>query len=129
VLVQLGQDLTRLFQQFSGDRLLQEQKYIRNLRQYLGIYDPDIEKELAPNQSRAYPRLTRVKCISMLARIMNMMFPGNEKNWELDASPSAEMSPADVAAAVQELMAENAALLKVRAARQDRSSHRARPDR
>lgn len=109
VLVQLGQDLTRLFQQYAGDRLLQEQKFIRNLRQYLGIYDPDIEKELAPNQSRAYPRLTRVKCISMLARIMNMMFPGNEKNWEIDATPSAEMSPADVAGAVQELMAANAA--------------------
>jgi hypothetical protein len=62
---------------------------------------------LAPNQSRAYPRLTRVKCISMLARIMNMMFPGNEDNWELNASPSAEMSPVDVKAAVQELMAEN----------------------
>jgi hypothetical protein len=39
----------------------------------------------------------------MLARIMNLMFPGNEDNWELDASPSAEMNPADVKEAVQEL--------------------------
>jgi hypothetical protein len=101
--------LTKLFTQYASDRLLQEQKFIKNLRQYLGIYDPDIEKQLEPNQSRAYPRLTRVKCISMLARIMNMMFPGNEKNWELGASPSAEMNPLDVKAAVQELMQEKAA--------------------
>jgi hypothetical protein len=108
-LTQLGFDLTKLFAQFSNDRLLQEQKFIKNLRQYLGIYDPDIERQLEANQSRAYPRLTRVKCISMLARIMNMMFPGNEKNWELSASPSAEMNPLDVKAAVQELMQEKAA--------------------
>lgn len=103
---ELGHDLNRMFQQYSGDRLLQEQKFLRNLRQYLGIYDPDIDSELAPNQSRAYPRLTRVKCISMLARIMNLMFPGNEDNWELTASPSAEMNPVDVKQAVEELLAE-----------------------
>jgi hypothetical protein len=108
VLIQLGFDLTKLFTQYANDRLLQEQKFIKNLRQYLGIYDPEIEKALEPNQSRAYPRLTRVKCISMLARIMNMMFPGNEKNWELNASPSAEMNPLDVKAAVQALMQEKA---------------------
>src|SRR4051812_17673188 len=107
-LTQIAFELTRLFTQYSADRLLQEQKFIKNLRQYLGIYDPEIEKALEPNQSRAYPRLTRVKCISMLARIMNMMFPGNEKNWELNASPSAEMNPLDVKAAVQALMQEKA---------------------
>ena len=103
-LIQLGFELTRLFKQYQSERILQEEKYIRNLRQYLGIYDPDIERTFTEGQSRAYPRLTRVKCISMLARIMNMMFPGNEKNWELDASPSAEMNPLDVKAAVQQLM-------------------------
>jgi hypothetical protein len=108
-LVQLAFELTRLFQQYANDRVLQEQKFIKNLRQYLGIYDPEIERALEPNQSRAYPRLTRVKCISMLARIMNMMFPGNEKNWELNASPSAEMNPLDIKAAVQQLMQEKAA--------------------
>ena len=106
VLRQLGLDLKRLFDRYAQDRQLQEQKFIRNLRQYLGIYDPEVEKQLPVNGSRAYPRLTRVKCISMLSRIMNLMFPGNEKNWELDASPSAEMSPEDVKAAVLQMMQE-----------------------
>ena len=101
----LGQDLKRLFDQYSSDRQLTELKWLRNLRQYLGIYDPEILTNLAPNRSRAYPRITRVKCISMLARIMNLMFPGNEDNWELKASPSAEMDPNDVKQAVEELRA------------------------
>lgn len=106
VLRQLGQDLVRLFDQFAGDRLLTEQKYMRNLRQYLGIYDPEVEAQLPKNGSRAYPRITRVKCISMLSRVINLMFQGNEDNWELTASPSAEMSPADIKQAVTDLQAE-----------------------
>lgn len=106
VLRQLGHDLKKLFDQYAADRLLQEQKYLRNLRQFLGIYDPEVERQLPVNGSRAYPRLTRWKCISMLSRVMNLMFPGNEKNWELNASPSAEMDPADVKQAVQALMTE-----------------------
>lgn len=105
VLRTMGGELTTLFSQYSSDRRLTELKYMRNLRQYLGIYDPEIEQKLGVNRSRAYPRITRVKCISVLSRIMNLMYPGNESNWELKASPSAEMSPEDVGAAVQELLA------------------------
>jgi hypothetical protein len=104
VLRMLGGELSTLFGQYSSDRRQQELKFIRNLRQYLGLYDPEIEKSLDPNRSKAYPRITRVKCISMLSRIMNLMYPGNEDNWTLEASPSAEMDPQDVAAAVNELI-------------------------
>lgn len=103
VLRQLGMHFSDLFGQFEKERRHVEKDWIRSLRQFLGIYDPEIERELQPNRSRAYPRLTRVKCISMLSRLMNLLFPGNEKNWELKASPSADMSPDDVAKAVQDL--------------------------
>lgn len=106
VLRQLGQDLNRLFSEYSSDRRQTELKYMRNLRQYLGIYDPEIKQQIPRNRSMAYPRITRVKCISFLSRVMNLMYPGNEKNYELTASPSAEMDPADVEEAVNELMAE-----------------------
>ena len=102
----LGQELNNLFDEYSRDRRQTELKYLRNLRQYLGIYDPEIEKQIPLNRSRAYPRITRVKCISFVSRVMNLMYPGNETNWELQASPSAEMDPADVAQAVKDLMAE-----------------------
>jgi hypothetical protein len=108
VLNQLGNELKELFSQYSSDRRLTELKFMRNLRQYLGIYDPEVEKLLDPSRSRAYPRITRVKCISMLSRIMNLMYPGNERNWELNASPSPEMDPQDVAQAVDDLIKERA---------------------
>lgn len=104
----LGQNLDKLFGQYRSDRRVAELKWMRNLRQYLGIYDPDIEKELSPQRSKAYPRLTRVKCISVLSRIMNLMFPGNERNWEIKASPSPDMNPQDIMQAIQTAMQKNA---------------------
>jgi hypothetical protein len=92
VLQQLGNSLNQLFNQYKSDRRLSELKWMRNLRQYLGQYDPEIEREIG-SRSRAYPRVTRVKCISVLSRIMNLMYPGNERNWSLTASPSPQMDP------------------------------------
>jgi len=96
------------FEQFARDRQLAEQKWLRNLRQYLGIYDPEIEKELSPERSRAYPRITRVKCLSVLARIMHLMFPGDERNWEIKASPSADMKIEDVEEMIGKMAEEDA---------------------
>lgn len=104
-LLQLGQTLDKMFGQYASDRKLTELKWLRNLRQYLGVYDPEIERQLGVNRSKAYPRVTRVKCISVLSRIMNLMFPGNERNWQLNASPSADMSPDDVKQAVMDMIA------------------------
>lgn len=103
---QLGGELSQTFGQYASDRRLVELKWMRNLRQYLGVYDPEIDRELGQGRSRAYPRVTRVKCISVLSRIMNLMYPGNERNWELNASPSPEMDPQDIALAIQELVKE-----------------------
>jgi len=105
----LGSRYKSLFDRYAAERIPSEQRWLKNLRQYLGIYDPDVERQLPPNRSRAYPRLTRMKCISMLSRVMNLMFPGNEDNWELNASPSPSMSPEAVADAVSALIAERKA--------------------
>lgn len=109
VLRNLGARYKGLFDRFAGERTHAEQRWLKNLRQYLGIYDPDIERQLDSTRNKAYPRVTRMKCVALLSRLMNLMFPGNETNWELNASPSPEMSPEAVAQAVTELMQELAA--------------------
>lgn len=101
----IGTRLKSLFQQYESDRRLIEERWLRNLRQYLGVYDPEILSQLSATRSRAYPKVTRIKVISVLSRIMNLMFPGNERNWSLKASPSPDMSPEDVAQAVQQALA------------------------
>lgn len=87
------------FQQYEADRRQAEMRWLRNLRQYLGEYDPEILAQLGPNRSRAYPRVTRVKVISMVARLMNLLFPTSEKNYQILPSvvpslPSEEMQKA-----------------------------------
>lgn len=100
----IGLKLDRLFIQYVSDRRIAELRWLRNERQYLGIYDPEVEKELNANRSKAYPRLTRVKCISVLSRLMSLMFPGNERNWEIKASPMPSITIEEVKQAVQEAM-------------------------
>jgi hypothetical protein len=100
-LQRLGSKLGLLFTQYRSDRRLAELRWLRCERQYLGIYDPDVDKELSAQRSRSYPKVTRVKCLSVLSRLMSLMFPGNERNWELTASPSMDMKMEDVQAAIK----------------------------
>ena len=74
------------FERYEKDRKLSELKWMRNLRQFVGEYDPEIQQKLDKNRSQAYPRLTRVKCISMLSRLMNLLFPSSEKNYTIEPS-------------------------------------------
>lgn len=105
----LGDKLSSLFTQYVSDRRIAELRWTRNLRQYLGIYDPEVEKQISANRSHAYPRVTRVKCISVLSRVMSLMFPGNERNWELQASPSPDMDPHEIMVAIDQLTQQRAA--------------------
>lgn len=95
-LTALGARLMLEFQSYERDRLLAEQKWIKNARQFLGQYDPEVEQTLQTDQSRAYPKLTRVKCVSMLSRLMSLLFPSSEKNWSIDASPVPNLADEDL---------------------------------
>lgn len=108
-LLLLGQKLNGLFMQYVSDRRIAELRWLRNQRQYLGIYDPEVEKVLSPNRSHAYPKLTRIKCVSVLSRLMNLMFPGNELNWSLKAAPHPDFTLDDVQEAMQAAQAANQA--------------------
>jgi hypothetical protein len=95
-LKQLGARLSSEFQNYERDRRLAEMKWTQNARQFLGIYDPDVLATLEADQSRAYPKLTRVKCVSMLSRLMNLLFPSSERNWSIDASPVPNLAQDDL---------------------------------
>lgn len=96
MLKNLGVKLASDFDNYERDRRNAELQWAKNYRQYLGVYDPDIDAQLQKNRSRAYPKLTRVKCVSMLSRLMNLMFPSGEKNWTIEASPVPNLDAADL---------------------------------
>lgn len=98
----LGQQLGTLFMSYATDRRILELRWLNNQRQYLGIYDPEVETMLQPNRSRAYPKVTRTKVISVVSRIMNLMFQGNEDNWSLNASPWPDITEIEVQEAMDD---------------------------
>ena len=95
---------------FINDRALIEQQMLRNLRQYLGKYDPEVLALIPEERSHVYPRDTRVKVKGGVAKLMEMMFPSQERNWELAVTPAPSIPQADLQSIIdtlnqQELMA------------------------
>src|SRR5882672_3464838 len=90
------------FKIYESYRKLAELRWTRNLRQFLGEYDPEVKKLLDNNRSQAYPRVTRIKCVSMLSRLMNLLFPTTEKNWGLQPSPVPNLSMAELQTVLQQ---------------------------
>jgi hypothetical protein len=79
----LGPVLGRRFDQYKNDRKLSELKWMQNLRQFRGKYDPEVENLIPKERSKVYPRDSRVKLTGFVAKMMEMMFPVSDTNWEL----------------------------------------------
>lgn len=103
-LAKLGSLLTARFTQYEWERRVAELQWERNARQYLGVYDPDIEQGMDINRSRAYPKVTRWKCVSMLSRLMNLLFPVDDKNWTISPSPLPDLDDEDLQKILDMLM-------------------------
>ena len=82
---QVSTALWAKFNTYSTDRYQLEQQWLRNLRQYKRIYDPEIT--IPEGKSRVYPGDTHTKITGWVAKMMEMMFPAQEKNWELKPTP------------------------------------------
>ena len=85
----------RLRDQFSINesfRYQKEMEWLKALRQFNGIYDPEVYKKLAEKRSKVYPKVTRSKCISVKARLQEICFPDVGKAWSIDPTPEAALS-------------------------------------
>jgi len=72
-----------------------EDRWLRNLRQYLGIYEPKtLAKLVDAGQSRAFVKLTRHKTNGWSARIGDLLFPTDSKNWGIEPTPIPKLSAA-----------------------------------
>lgn len=89
-LKQFGERLFSKWEQHRADRKASEDRWLQNLRQFRGIYDPEVK--IPKDRSRAYPKVTRWKVIGTIARLMQMLFPQSEKNYGINASPLPNLS-------------------------------------
>lgn len=71
-----------------------EERWLEDLRQYHGIYEGDIENTLKSDKERSklFINITRPKTRAWSARLQDMLFPADEKNWGIDATPVPELS-------------------------------------
>jgi hypothetical protein len=90
----LGEELLSMFHEYEVDKRLTEERWIKDLRQYRGEYDPEILAKLHPKRSKAFLSLTRTKTKTVSARETDLLFPANgDKNWSINPSPIPELVP------------------------------------
>lgn len=76
-------------------RTLTEDRWIRDLRQYHGEYDEEVKNELKDvrkqNRSTVFMNLTRPKTNALSARLMDLLFPTDDRSWGIRPTPVPEM--------------------------------------
>lgn len=98
--VGLGQALQGEFERRVSGRLELETRWLSDLRRYNGKYDASV---LVPLQNRKYGStmfvpLTRRLCNIVEARLGDLLYPTEERNYSIDASPVPELDDAHTAA-------------------------------
>ena len=92
-LANLGPLMLAEFAQAMSDRQTTEDRWLQDLRQYRGVYDPEVLAAIGPVRSKAFVRKTRVKVKTLDSRVADLSFPaGAEKNWTIDKSPKPTVS-------------------------------------
>ena len=90
----LGSLLVGEFSKAESDRRLTEERWLKDLRQYRGQYDPDVTAKIGPKRSKTFVRKTRVKVKTTDSRVADLLFPaGTNRNWAIDATPKPSISP------------------------------------
>jgi hypothetical protein len=65
-----------------------EERWIRNIYAYLGVYEPGkLTQLIEADQSTAFVKLTRHKTDGWSARISDLLFPTDNKNWGVSPTP------------------------------------------
>lgn len=97
VLDRIGVQLKKDFDETEKLRqLYREDEWLESLRQFKGIYDPDVLAKIQPGKSQVYPRYTRSKVQPAVAKLNDMLFPDNDKNFEIKTTPDPELSQEDI---------------------------------
>jgi hypothetical protein len=70
-----------------------ERRWLESVRSFHGIYDGQFKKDLeGAGQSTAYVKATRAKTVALEARLYDLMFPTDDRNWGIQATPVPKLS-------------------------------------
>ena len=101
------QELSQLAEEAVQRRSCIEERWLADLRQFHGIYDPNVITKLEDDDSRSrlFINITRTKTNAWDARLGDMLFPNDERNWGIDPTPLPQLTSAvrDLAKQIDEL--------------------------
>ena len=93
-LASLGAVWLAEFSQAEQDRRTTELRWLQDLRQYRGKYDPEVEASMDEHRSKAFVRKTRVKVKTVNSRVFELLFPANsDRNWSIEPTPVPSVAP------------------------------------
>lgn len=72
-----------------------EQRWLEDVRQYHGRYSEETESRLTADKtgaSRLFVNLTRSKCEALESRLSEMLFPTDDRNWEIKPTPNPDIA-------------------------------------
>lgn len=70
-----------------------EQRWLEGVRAFHGYYDVSTEKTLRDaKQSRAFVKVTRAKTVALEARLFDLIFPTDDRNWGIEATAVPKLS-------------------------------------
>jgi hypothetical protein len=92
----LGQSLLSEFNRRKALRSEIEQRWLRDIRQYNGQYEPEFENYLKERKTacKVFVPLTRRICNIVEARLGDLLFPTDNRNFVIEASPLPELTEA-----------------------------------
>jgi hypothetical protein len=95
--------LGKLADQRVSDRSSIEQRWLLDIRQYHGRLDPATEAAIkaSPEKSRAIINMTGPKTRAWSARLGDLLFPADDKNWGIGPTPVPELAERAKQAAAQ----------------------------
>lgn len=101
----LGAALEGLFNEWRDARSDVEEEWLRDLRAYHGIYEPEILAGIG-KKSKVFVHLTRTKTIGAYARIVDLLFQSADKHWGIEPTPEPTLSPSAKQEIIQAILRE-----------------------
>ena len=92
---ELGSALWRKAQAQMSARYTIEQRWLDDVRQYHGRYSEETETRLTRDKtgsSRIFVNLTRPKCEALESRLIEMLFPTDDRNWLIQPTPNPQVA-------------------------------------
>lgn len=85
----LALDLERKLSETIWQRGTLDARMVEDLRQYHGVYDPDVENALkkTKQRSRVFVNHTRPKSDAAEAQMVDLLFPNDDRNWGIKPTP------------------------------------------